>query len=194
MKSIFSVMIFSLITLVGYFAFAARDVQSSACEVFIDKMVPVKVYHHDNQVTYTNVEVYLKISADVADQITGGGFYEQSVLGHAYGATVREWEALGLEKVARDYYKISLEVSADNNYVSKYSTSTSYVGNFYFDLKSGIRLWTKHGNFQFSNSTIGYIPVDIIWLNDGAYNLNSIPKTADIGGKVRSLFNPERCR
>ena len=53
----------------------ASDRTAQNCEVFIDKVVPIKVHFHNRNTTYTKFEIYLKASEEVKNQIKDVNFY-----------------------------------------------------------------------------------------------------------------------
>ena len=172
---------------------AAEDITAHNCEIFIDKVVPVKVYFHDTNCTYSKLEIYLKIKSLPVDRIKKVVFFAKSNLLHAYGSTSMGVNYYQLEKHSDDYYKLSIEVNAKNHSVSKYGNSRTHFGNFYVELDDGTKIWTDlRKNIFLNNQVFEWIPINTKWLNDGMYNIDSIPQVKDFEGKM-SIFNPQGC-
>lgn len=172
----------------------AEDLTARNCEVFIDKIVPIKVYFHDRKTTYSKIEFYLKVRSDLAHQVNSANFYTRPTLYHAYGTSIQYWQNMALEKLAHDYYKLSLEVAASNHYVSKYSSRRDWEGNFNIKLTSGESIWVDFGgpNLKAGNglfSTLGHAH----YLNDGMYDLGSYTTTAD-SNSLPEYLNKYNCR
>ena len=189
------VFILGLILLLSLNLSFGRDISANNCEVFVDKIVPVKAYFHDRNITYSKIDLYIKLGGVTSSQTKEVVFYSQQRILHGYGESARSWKPMLLEKISNNYFKLSLEVRAENHSISKYSHQSSFTGNFYVELFNGVRIWTPlDGNITFDPPSMGYIPLDVHWVNDGEYDLDTKPKTANYKSGYMKTLNKFGCK
>lgn len=188
-----------ILILVSHFFIAnialAIDTKSLHCEVFIDKIVPVKEHKSYENITYSKLHFFIKARKDLINEIKSVNFYSKETYFHYRGSTFRRWINTELVRIAPDYFKLVVTLDIHNHSIAKYSSTSIVRGNFNIQLKNGHTIWThnKNQDIKISEKTLDLLPIPTKWINDGGYNLAQIPSVGNFREGAMSKYNLENC-